>query len=575
MSVKYAKFDSFLKRILSNKEYKEVKTYEPCVVTSSKEKHAFRFTFITRNRIYITENPPKSLLYSVELKDVVDIFVVNDKANFLQADLRDRVEHVVVKHISQDGNNSNDTFDNSHLMPESSGNAGSSSSTENPTPLLCSYLNVGSVADSHSVSSEPQALSDFDDNMNEVPTQKNKKNANSSRTKRLSGSSRWESKDPYYVQVMLPNAVMSSSQNLEELHIYILSENTTYFRMLQSVWRNYIVYHSSSQRQEQVQSTLNSTLQYDELDRATSDKSASMDESTKSLFADLKQELQMAQNIEMLYGLYKELKTAVTQDILIKHLFWKDDILFKKSIDLINRYIKQSVSVNIDERADEIELAIIVLHTVAIMIRESEAIPRCYRVLQNLSLPQFKDIIESLLCMPKLLCDSWLCNDDIKSMVAESTVASCEVLYEIIIASQQVSWIVTGKSTVFGRTVLFATINESERLHGFLDRLIHSCIKLWDSKEMKSTKYKKRHQLLGTEVFSPENAVKAFHLFTVFHRIIVRSPTAAQHVRSSFREEFKYYINPSSVSAKFPQEYPISAMARSVVHAVGSYVTAI
>lgn len=564
MSVKYAKFDSFLKRILSNKEYKEVKTYEPCVVTSSKEKHAFRFTFVTRDKIYITENPPKSLLYSIALKDVVDVFVVNDKANFLQADLRDRVQHVVVKHITMEASNSNNTSDSLLTTQGSfSETAGSSASTsEASTPFLCSYVNVGSIAESHSFSSKTQSLSNLDDNMNELPVSSlaQDENINTKLTKKnkLPSSSKWESRDPYLVQIELPKS--ASVPNIEELHFYILSDNTTFLLMLRSVWRNYIVH---------------STLQYDQHDRATSDKQSSIDDSTRSLFGDLKQEIELAQDIEILYGLYKELKIAVAQDILIKNLFWKDDVLFKRSINLIIKYIKQSVSVDINERADEIELSILILHTVAIMIRESEAIPQCYRVLQNLSLPCFQDLLDCLLCMPRLLCDSWLCNEDIKSLVSESTVASCEILYEIIIASQQVSWIINGKSPVFGSTLLFTTINESQHLPGFLDRLIHSCIKLWDSKEMKPTKYKKRHQLLGPNVFSPDDAVKAFQLFTVFHRIMITCQTAGHHVRSCFREEFKYYINPASVTAKFPEEYPISAMARSVVHAVGSYVTLI
>lgn len=77
MSDKYTdiKFTRFLKKTLPSEEYNEVKAYEPCVVKGKSQgyKVGYRYMFVTADSVQVTNNPPKSILYKIHLKDVIKI----------------------------------------------------------------------------------------------------------------------------------------------------------------------------------------------------------------------------------------------------------------------------------------------------------------------------------------------------------------------------------------------------------------------------------------------------------------------------------------------------------------------
>lgn len=74
-----SKLEAFLKLKLPEDVYDKIRTYEPCIVHSAKEKRVFKYMVLTDERIYITENPPKNINEedSVHLGSVTSIDLVS------------------------------------------------------------------------------------------------------------------------------------------------------------------------------------------------------------------------------------------------------------------------------------------------------------------------------------------------------------------------------------------------------------------------------------------------------------------------------------------------------------------
>lgn len=73
-----AKLESFLKLNLNQHAFERIRAYEACIVNFRKEKRAFKYVILSDERIYLTENPPKSIREedAVHLEDVVSINLV-------------------------------------------------------------------------------------------------------------------------------------------------------------------------------------------------------------------------------------------------------------------------------------------------------------------------------------------------------------------------------------------------------------------------------------------------------------------------------------------------------------------
>lgn len=98
---KYYLLETFLKKNLRNsQEYEEVKYYEPCIVTSEKEKQAFRFLIIDHDGIILTENPPKTMVRVLKFKDIVSVNLEAEKTDFLSGSMQENSQHIVIKYIT-------------------------------------------------------------------------------------------------------------------------------------------------------------------------------------------------------------------------------------------------------------------------------------------------------------------------------------------------------------------------------------------------------------------------------------------------------------------------------------------
>ena len=75
---KNSKLESFLKKSMNDETFERVRAYESFIVVSEKENKAFKYAVLGDEWIYLTENPPKTVVEEVSLKDIVSVDLVSE-----------------------------------------------------------------------------------------------------------------------------------------------------------------------------------------------------------------------------------------------------------------------------------------------------------------------------------------------------------------------------------------------------------------------------------------------------------------------------------------------------------------
>ena len=76
------KLEAFLARQLDRDQYERIRSHESCIVCNDKEDKAFKFVILSDEWISLSENPPKKLVNTVHLQDVVSIDLVSVSHNY-------------------------------------------------------------------------------------------------------------------------------------------------------------------------------------------------------------------------------------------------------------------------------------------------------------------------------------------------------------------------------------------------------------------------------------------------------------------------------------------------------------
>ncbi|CAB1345732.1 unnamed protein product, partial [Coregonus sp. 'balchen'] len=88
------KLDSFLKRNTERGVYERIRAYEPCVVVSERVNKVFMHVVLSDECVYLAEYPPRTLTTAVDFRHIRDIELVNDLPEFLSGRDRERSQHI-------------------------------------------------------------------------------------------------------------------------------------------------------------------------------------------------------------------------------------------------------------------------------------------------------------------------------------------------------------------------------------------------------------------------------------------------------------------------------------------------
>ncbi|TRY58906.1 hypothetical protein DNTS_003115 [Danionella cerebrum] len=550
-----SKLDSFLKRNTSRDVYERIRVSEPCVVVSGSVKKAFMHVILSDERVYLSEYPPRALREALSFTHITSIELINDLPDFLSGRHRERSQHIRVlysakkskrpkrfslKDVSPSGGLNSSARNSLQGVSESSRWRVTHSSMSDGVldeeegrhfipkkrSASCPNPDVHGLFESspaHSASPWPSIL-------------ENERSSVLSRVLRRATAHKEEEEDE------------EGEEKEEELHLYAVSPSSRIFLHLQSSWSSYII---------------RSTLMLDPLYRkrcgifsSTPHKEKQHKiswERTSLLFTQLSGEmLQENISLESLYLLLQELHTATCRNHTIKKLFWRSPDLYPFLVrTLVESSQHEQEGVH---TTDRVLLCTLVVQVLSLMFRETEIEPKRLSMLTAKQGVCTADMLLALVCDPDLQLPN--STNGFKSAIiklqrlqADYLDAASALLFEVLVLCQEAS-----RTPALGHFLTIGWVFRLLKPHPFL---------------MPFFGYQAQQLivLLSGPQFpvSPSQAVLLYQRSQVLLCCLQHCPFLNKYIRTTFREEFRYYVKMSELEEKLPSHYPISQPAQRLL----------
>ncbi|XP_076967409.1 uncharacterized protein C12orf56 homolog isoform X3 [Tamandua tetradactyla] len=574
-----SRLDSFLRRHLSPQVYDAIRAYEPCIVLSDSENYTFKFVVLSDRLIYLTENPPKSIRRVVALRDVVAIDLIDDYPEFLSGPNRETNQHIRIIYSSdalkKECEKSNGV--RKFLFPFHHANAKNKKvkkeknthifwrhkESRNQNESSLRYQQENSTTSKDSTPCPPSDIKKLplhgQGAFRSLPTPSRRHSqftpangkADSSVSSCMASTKElWQlpnHKDTLSKTLLKGNgngnvfylnssqaSSLQSNSNLEkkesELHLYIVSTNSSIFLHLKSSWNNYIIKAT----------LLQDPLYASGLSPAIRSQQPYRSEEKIKHFSQLKSELFLKNNtLRKMLDLITELKIAAQENFILKKLFWKTSDLFYFLVNKLHEYLPESRDKNAlqnkSQRADELVICIEIIQTLGMMFRETET-----ELSRLNTLAATKGTLFNLLVIlisepqiPKshpvfdiaLVADSTLVemtsDAKLQKLILEYTDTATSLLYEILLVFQQGNLGLGSRK--FAIHWMMSFLQSHPPIITFVASIVKQVVK-WLSASF--------------QLLSPYQAVLLYQQFYILKSCLQYSKTLAEYIRNDYREEF-------------------------------------
>nr|XP_045007432.1 uncharacterized protein C12orf56 homolog isoform X2 [Jaculus jaculus] len=575
-----SRLDAFLRRHMAPEVYDAIRAYEPCIVVSDSEKHAFKFVVLSDRLIYLTENPPRSLRRVVALRDVVAIDLIDDYPTFLNSPDREINQHIriiysstILKkecersksvgkflfpfHHTNANNkkvkkeNNGPTFwrrkdsslpNESSLRSHQEGNIPSKDSTSCPPSDLKRLSHVGQgafrplpVPSRRSCQSSPATdkavhLPSCTTNTKEP---QETPDSPSETFFKCNGN-----RNEFNLGNCLLASRLQSNPNLEkkemELHLYIISTTSSIFLHLKNSWTNYVIKAT----------LLQDPLYAREYSPIGSQKPYRSEEKIRH-FSQLKSELFLKDNtLRKILCLIMELKVAAQKNFILKRLFWKTSDLFCFLVNKLHEYLPESrdkrALQNKSQRADELAAGIKITQTLGLMFRETEIESSRLNTLAAKTGTLF-NLLVILISKPRIPAS---CSVLDGRLVADST--SAEMSFD---AEENLGL----GSTKFAISWMMSFLQSCPPIIAFVANIVKQVVKGLSA---------------SSQLLSPCQAVLLYQQFYILKSCLRYSKMLAEHIRNDYSEEFRYFIHMPALEKRLPLCYPITEPTTELLHEV-------
>ncbi|XP_070785342.1 uncharacterized protein C12orf56 homolog [Enoplosus armatus] len=570
LSRRNIKLDSFLKRNTERTVYERIRAYEPCVVISETVNKVYMHVVLSDERVYLTEYPPRTLTTVFSFRRVRDIELVNDLPDFLRGKDRELCQHIRITYVTEkpaakgrdwlrrdrreglppaappsrrtshcptitrtlegypaQSDHSENRMEEVHMLPPPR-------SASCPNPETLGLLRVPQPP------SQPPSTAT---SPSSSPT--------SSPTSPLSPSAqRLNIPEPGQVprrigsvlsRLLRRDCVNSREEREAELHLYAVSHTSRLYLHLLSSWNSYII---------------KSTLMLDPLYRgrcsASSDSSpgkrlpAISWERTAHLFAQLSSELLQEEiSVESLYLLLQELRTAAHRNIALRRLFWRSSEVIVFLVQTLEESLHGCQSLSGVYTADQLLLSTLIVQTLAVMFRETEVEPARLNLLSARKGALASRMLLALICDPELQTQNQrsLIDCEPQALLAEYLDAACSLLFELLLLGHEASKCSSADNFLSVGWIL-RVLQPHPHLLSFIGYQAQQVVLvLSDPQE---------------SFLSPVQSVLLFQRCHLLLACLQYNNQLAQHLRSHFREEFRYFVKLSCAEEKLPPHYPIS-----------------
>ncbi|XP_031714813.1 uncharacterized protein C12orf56 homolog isoform X1 [Anarrhichthys ocellatus] len=589
------KLDSFLKRNTERTVYERIRAHEPCVVLSETINKAYMHVVLSDERVYLTEYPPRTLTEALSFRCVRDIELVNDLPDFLHGKNRELCQHIRITYVTDkpvvrghDWLRRDRKAGRPPVAPPSrrTSQCPTITHTVEGYPAQRSPGELPTLPPTRSASCpDPETLG-----LIRVPHPTTRPpstapSPTSSPTSPLSPSShRLNFPNTGQVQRgigsvlsrLLRRDSSSGEEREAELHLYAVSDTSRLYLHLQSSWNSFII---------------KSTLALDPLYRrrcSASSKScpgkrppAISWDRTAHLFGQLSCELlQEGISVESLYLLLQELRTAAHRDITLRRLFWRSSELFVFLVQTLEESLHGCQSLSGVCTADQLLLSTLIVQTLAVMFRETEVEPARLNLLSAKKGALASRMLLALICDAELQTQNQSSLVDCKvscspltlmlyissvsnvtavllcqcqALLAEYLDAACSLLFELLLLGHDASRSSSADNFLSVGRIL-GVLQPHPQMLSFIGYQVQQVVLVLSD--------------LQESFLSPLQSVVLYQRCRLLLACLQYNNQLAQHLRSHFREEFRYFVKLSCAEEKLPPHYPISQPTLQLVEQI-------
>ncbi|XP_071370977.1 uncharacterized protein C12orf56 homolog [Centroberyx affinis] len=597
-----SKLDSFLKRNTDRAVYERIRAYEPCVVISDTVNKVYMHVVLSDECVYLTEYPPRTLTAAVNLSRVRDIELINDLPDFLSGKDREHSQHIRIIYAAAKPAAKGDDWQgrdkkeglppaappshrNHHLtVPPTLEGVGSLFSENNwrisPEPPQRNHT-VGGEVEVHMLRPVRSASCPDPETLgllrlprprghppSPTPSLHSFVSPLASPSSPLSPLERspkiheagqvYRRRGSVLARLLRRERVNSRERDGEkdgeerekeaELHLYAVSQMSRIYLHLQSSWSSYII---------------RSTLLLDPLYRRRCSTSSSSSprsqlpaiswERTAHLFRQLSAELlQEGLNLESLYLLLQELRTAALRNITLRKLFWRSSEMCVFLVQTLEDSLHGCQSPQGVHTADQLLLSTLTAQTLAVMFRETEVEPARLSLLTAKKGALTARMLLALVCDPELQTHNQgtPVDSELQALLAEYLDAACSLLFELVVLGQEASRCSSVENFLTVGWIL-RVLQPHPHLLSFIGYQAQQVVLVLSD--------------VQRSALSPLQSVLLFQRCRLLLACLQYSHQLGQHLRSHYREEFRYYVKLSCAEEKLPSHYPISQPALRLV----------
>ncbi|XP_056132693.1 uncharacterized protein C12orf56 homolog [Lampris incognitus] len=588
-----SKLDSFLKRNTDRAVYERIRAYEPCVVMSESVNKVFMHVVLSDECVYLAEYPPRALTAAVRFSQVRHVELVNDLPDFLSGKDRERCQHIRVVYVTtnpagrkedvqrkdqkrlpalppapprsyQPSASSTVKGDANHLSAPPIRNQTHeggeelqvlktvrSASCPDPETLSLRHLPRFPIQPASPTRSLHSPVSPIlSPTLPSSASHRSPKSPEPGQVTKRRGS--------VLARLLMRERVSGGERDGEgaereaELHLYAVSQMSRIYLHLHSSWNSFVI---------------RSTLILDPLHRKRCGLSSSPSphkhptamswERTAHLFWQLSAELlQQGISLESQYLLLQELRTAAHRNTTLRKLFWRSSdvcVFLVQTLEDSMQSCQSSEVLPTDVlTTDQLLLSTLITQTLAVMFRETEVEPARLSILTAKKGALTVQLLLAVVCDPELHThqEESSLQSELRTLLAEYLDAACSLLFELVVLGQEASRC-SSAEVFLTLGWIFRVLQPHPHLLSFIGYQAQQVVLVLSDPQL--------------EVLSPTQSVLLYQRCRVLLACLQYSCHLGQHLRSHFREEFRYYVKPSCAEEKLPLHYPISQPAQKLV----------
>uniref|UniRef100_H3C8Y4 Uncharacterized protein n=1 Tax=Tetraodon nigroviridis TaxID=99883 RepID=H3C8Y4_TETNG len=283
-------------------------------------------------------------------------------------------------------------------------------------------------------------------------------------------------------------------------------------------------------------------------------------EKTAQVFARLSSALlQEGVGVERLHLLLQQLRRAAHRNLALSRLFWKSRDVCVFLVQTLEESLHGCRSAGGVHTADRLLLSSLVVQTLATLCREADGDPARLDLLsaENAALAsrlllvlcdpatqtQGGDCeVSRLLLTSRALALPFNLLHHLQAWLQEYLDASCSLLFELLLLGHEASRCSPADSLLSVGWIL-RVLQPHPHLPSFLGYQVKQVVLVLSD--------------LQGGPLSPAQAVLLYQRCGLLLACLQHNNQLSQHLRSHFREEFRYFVKPSCAEEKLPPHYPI------------------